>query len=346
MKRGPFIVVAGLLSVVLVLCAGAFAYDAAKPQRLADGLTVNGVPIGGLTTAQAKAKLARALVSPLQRPVTLLLPSGQRTTLTPRKAAVRMDVDRAVAQADRLSRQGSILQRVWRSLTGGQTRRDLSAAMSYSKAAVRATVQRVAGQVDRSPQDAGVQPQGDVLVTTPSHDGVAVQRDVLRRAIVRRLVRAHGSDRVRVPVRRLRPEVTEDDLGGQYPSYIMVDRAAFELRLYQNLRLAHTYSIAVGQQGLETPAGLYDIQDKQVDPTWHVPESDWAGDLAGKTIPPGPDNPLKARWMGFNGGAGIHGTADVDSLGSAASHGCIRMAVPDVEDLYDRVSVGTPVYVQ
>ncbi len=191
-----------------------------------------------------------------------------------------------------------------------------------------------------------MQPQGDQLVTSPGSDGVAVQRGALRRAIVRRLVDAGGSNRIRVPVRTLTPEVTEADLGAQYPSYIVVNRDAYELKLFRNLQLVKTYTIAVGQQGLETPAGLYDIQDKQIDPTWHVPEAEWAGDLAGKTIPPGPDNPLKARWMGFNGGAGIHGTVDEASLGSPASHGCIRMSVPDVEELYDEVAVGTPVYVQ
>ena len=82
-----------------------------------------------------------------------------------------------------------------------------------------------------------------------------------------------------------------------------------------------------------------------MDPTWNVPDSAWAGSLAGQSIPPGPDNPLKARWMGIYNGAGIHGTSDVASLGSAASHGCVRMDVPDVIDLYDRVDVGTPVYI-
>jgi lipoprotein-anchoring transpeptidase ErfK/SrfK len=105
------------------------------------------------------------------------------------------------------------------------------------------------------------------------------------------------------------------------------------------------YPIAVGQAGLETPAGKYNIQNKQVDPSWHVPESDWAGSLAGQVIPPGPQNPLKARWMGIYAGAGIHGTSDVGSLGTNASHGCIRMAVPDVIDLYDRVNVGDPVFI-
>jgi lipoprotein-anchoring transpeptidase ErfK/SrfK len=97
--------------------------------------------------------------------------------------------------------------------------------------------------------------------------------------------------------------------------------------------------------GLETPEGVYEIQDKQVEPYWHVPESDWAGDLAGQVIPPGPSNPLKARSMGIYEGAGIHGTEETSSLGTAASHGCVRMAIPDVEELYDLVEVGTPIYI-
>jgi hypothetical protein len=313
---------------------------------MAHGITVNGVDIGGLTRAQARAKLSAQLLAPLQRTVTILLPSGKRARLNPTTAQVRMDIDRALAQADKLSRRGSILGHVWRDVTGGKIERPLTASLSYSQAAVRATVARIAGRIDHPAQDATVAPQGGALVTTPGHNGAAVQRSVLRRAIVRRLMHANGSDRVRVPVRNVRPDVTEQDLGARYPSYVLVDRNAFQLHLFKNLKLVKSYPIAVGMQGLETPAGLYDIQDKQVDPTWHVPDSDWAGDLAGKTVPPGPDDPLKARWMGFNGSAGIHGTSELGSLGSAASHGCIRMAVPDVENLYDQVDVGTPVYIE
>jgi len=122
-------------------------------------------------------------------------------------------------------------------------------------------------------------------------------------------------------------------------------RGAFTLHFYRHLQEAKSYRVAVGQAGLETPQGLYSIQDKEVNPYWHVPQSDWAGALAGKVIPPGPENPIKARWMGIYNGAGIHGTDAIGSLGTAASHGCIRMAIPDVEDLYDRVDVGTPVYI-
>ena len=346
MKRGPFIVLAGLLSVLLLAAAGVYAYDASRTDRLADGLTVNSVPIGGLTPDQARAKLTRALVVPLQRPVRIMLPDGEAMKLTPRQARLRLDVNAAVDQATHVSRQGSILERTWRDLSGGAIHRHFDVALGYSRSAVRRTVTRIADQIDAPAEDATLMPQGDTLVSSPGSAGVAVERDVLRRAIVRRLVSPDGSDSVRVPVRHVAPDVTEADLSTHYPSYILVDRASFTLRLFKDLKLADTYPIAVGQQGLETPAGLYDIQDKQVDPTWHVPESDWAGDLAGKSIPPGPDNPLKARWMGFNGGAGIHGTAESDSLGSAASHGCIRMDVGDVEQLYDQVTVGTPVYIR
>jgi lipoprotein-anchoring transpeptidase ErfK/SrfK len=150
---------------------------------------------------------------------------------------------------------------------------------------------------------------------------------------------------IEAPVDRTKSTLTTADLASKYPVYLTVDRENFQLKLWDNLKLAKTYPIAVGMQGLETPAGTYTIDDKQVDPSWHVPDSAWAGDLAGKVIPPGPDDPIKARWMGFYNGAGIHGTDEVDSIGSAASHGCVRMTIPDVEDLYDRVPLGTPIYV-
>ena len=78
-----------------------------------------------------------------------------------------------------------------------------------------------------------------------------------------------------------------------------------------------------------------------------MPNSDWAGAAGpGKVIPGGaPENPLKARWMGIFDGAGIHGTDAISSIGTAASHGCVRMRIPDVIELYDQVPVGAPVYI-
>jgi lipoprotein-anchoring transpeptidase ErfK/SrfK len=189
-----------------------------------------------------------------------------------------------------------------------------------------------------------VEPSPDSLNLVEGQDGLTVRTGQLRDELEAAIGSPH--DRVVKPkVDRVKPQVTTDQLAGKYPVYMTVDRAAFQLRLWKDLKLAKTYTIAVGQAGLETPAGLYSINDKQVNPSWHVPDSAWAGDLAGKVIPPGPADPLKARWMGFYDGAGVHGTDDVASLGTAASHGCIRMAIPDVIELYDQVPVGTPIYV-
>ncbi len=151
---------------------------------------------------------------------------------------------------------------------------------------------------------------------------------------------------VKARVEKTQPKVGIDDLAEKHPIVVTVDRGGFSLKVYKNLKLAKSYTIAVGQAGLDTPAGKYNIQNKAVDPAWHVPNSAWAGSLAGQVIPGGaPNNPLKARWLGIYDGAGIHGTSDVGSLGTAASHGCIRMAVPDVMEVYDMVPVNAPIYI-
>ena len=83
----------------------------------------------------------------------------------------------------------------------------------------------------------------------------------------------------------------------------------------------------------------------QMNPTWLPPNSDWAKDA--KPIPPGATNPLGTRWIGTSApGVGIHGTPDDASIGSYASHGCIRMHIPDAEDLYARVVIGMPVIIR
>ena len=178
-----------------------------------------------------------------------------------------------------------------------------------------------------------------------SQPGVSVQADELRDQL-EAAIQDPESRTVEAPVQQVEPEVTTDELAAQYPVYLTVDRSNFQLRLYRDLELAKTYTVAIGAVGFDTPAGLYHIQNKAVDPAWSVPDADWAGDLAGTIVPGGvPENPLKARWMGIFDGAGIHGTDDVGSLGTAASHGCVRMAIPDVIELYDQVPVGTPIYI-
>ena len=161
---------------------------------------------------------------------------------------------------------------------------------------------------------------------------MALREQEMHDAITSEVEEPGRGKRLVAQVRITHPEVTTKELAAAYPTYITVSQSEYKLRLFRNLKLVKEYPVAVGGGGYYTPTGLHSIQDKQVDPTWNVPTSSWAGDLAGQSIPPGPSNPLKSRWMGIYDGAGIHGTDDTGSIGSAASHGCIRMLIPDVED--------------
>jgi hypothetical protein len=335
-----------LCLVLLLVGAGAvYAYDHGRRDRIAKGIMVNGVPVGGMSADAARAKLRAALLEPLNRPVEVRH-RGRRFVLTSDRARIGLDVDGSVDRAVDASRQGGVLARVWRELRGAPVRQEVRADVAYSRAAVRRLVRRVQRAIDRPAREAKLDLEGGVVDPTPSRDGVAVRAAWLGSKVRRTLLSTGERRPVHVRTEVVEPKVTTAELAEKYPAVIVVHRSQFKLTLYKGLRPAKTYGIAVGQVGLETPAGLYHVQNKAVDPAWHVPDSDWAGDLAGKVIAgDDPSNPIKARWMGIYNGAGIHGTADDASIGSAASHGCIRMHIPDVEELYEQVEVGAPVYI-
>jgi lipoprotein-anchoring transpeptidase ErfK/SrfK len=333
------------LAALLVVCAvAAWAYDDSRKDTFPEGVRVGGVDVGGMEAAEARAELEDRLLRSLREPVVATF-RGRRAVLSPRRADVTIDVDGAVDDALEQARDGWFVTRVAREVTGGEAEVEVKPPVTYSRRAVDHFMAEIVDRFDREPVDASVDFTPTSLEPVAAQDGVTVQRRALRRAVVRALTTATAPHEIPVRVKTVKPQVTTAELAEKYPIVITVDRGSFELRLWKNLRLAKTYRIAVGAIGLETPAGLYTIQNKAVDPVWTVPNSDWAGDLAGQSIPPGPENPLKARWMGIYDGAGIHGTDAIGSLGTAASHGCIRMAVPDVIDLYDQTPVGAPVYI-
>ncbi len=344
MRHGSFIAVA-IIVVVLVGGAGAvYAYDSGREDTIAQGITAAGVDLGGMRAAEARAALEDAVERPLRRSVKVRY-GGRTFRLTPRQARLETDVEGMVREALALSREGNLVSRTARDLMGEEVRADLDSRVSYSRRAVSRLVRRVKRESDRPAEEPSIAWSGTGLSIEPGRNGREISAKRLRSQVARELT-LPGGRMVRPRAKVVRTKTSRSELRRRYPEVITVDRSGYRLRLYRNLKLVESYPIAVGQAGLETPAGLYSIQNKAVDPVWHVPKRKWAGRLAGKTIPGGrSDNPLKARWMGIYDGAGIHGTDEVSSLGSNASHGCIRMSIPGVKDLYDRVSVGAPVYI-
>jgi lipoprotein-anchoring transpeptidase ErfK/SrfK len=342
-RRSQIAIVLGL--VLLLLGAGAaYAWDAAKKDEIAGGVTIGGVDVGGRTAEEAELLIEADLVEPLDRPVEVTY-GDENFTLEAHELDVRADVNAMVDAALSRSQEGGLPGRLWRYATGGEVDEDIPPHISYSQNTLDDFIKGVQGNINRPPQDATVAASTTSLDPVPSQKGIEVRVDELRSGLEAAVQSPH-SRTVKADVETVKPEVTTSELAEQYPHYIVIDRGGFQLRYFENLELARTYTIAVGQVGYDTPAGTYSIQNKAVNPAWTVPNSDWTGGLAGQVIPGGsPENPLEARWLGIYDGAGIHGTSDIGSLGTAASHGCIRMSVPDVIELYDLVPVGTPVYI-
>jgi lipoprotein-anchoring transpeptidase ErfK/SrfK len=342
MRSKAFTLVAILVAVLVVGSVAAYAYDSARSDKIAEGVTVGGVDVGGMTSDEARRVLESQVATRVERPIAVTYGKA-RFNLSDKDADVQADVGGMVADALEASRDGNVVTRVVRDLTGGEEDVAVAARATYSREAADALVKRVKAKLDREPQDATL--DFPSLAAVKEKDGISVKRGALAQRVAAVLT-STGDRTVEAPVKTTKPKVTRDELAKKYPTVLVADRSTFQLKLYKDLKLAKTYTVAFGAAGYDTPTGLYNIQNKAVDPAWTVPNSDWAGDLAGQVIPGGtPENPLKARWLGIYDGAGIHGTDDVGSLGSAASHGCIRMAVADVIDVYDRVPVGTPIYI-
>ena len=344
MARKLQILLVFVIAIMLVAAVGAYAWDSSKSDEIADGVTIGGVDVSGMTADEATKVVESELVDPLRKKVTVTY-DGVKYQLSPEKLEVDSDVDGMVDKALEESQEGGLPTRVWRYATGGEVDVAISPQVTYSNKAIDEFIAKVAADVNTEPVNATIEPTAVSLDGVAGHDGVEVSESALRTRI-ESVVQRTARRKVTVPVDTVEPEVSKEDLAAQYPTYLTVNRSTFELTLWKDLEPAKTYTVAIGAEGFDTPAGVYNIQNKAVDPAWSVPDSDWAGDLAGTVVPGGAaDNPLKARWMGIFDGAGIHGTDDTGSLGSAASHGCVRMSVPDVIDLYDQVPVGTPIYI-
>ena len=126
-------------------------------------------------------------------------------------------------------------------------------------------------------------------------------------------------------------------------SLLILDLSQRKVEVYQNQQLVATFPVAVGKKGWETPQGEFNVIQMIKNPAWQHP---WNG----KIVPPGPNNPLGERWIGFwtdgKNYIGFHGTPKEHLIGQAVSHGCVRMRNRDIKQLFELVSLGTSVKVK
>ena len=212
--------------------------------------------------------------------------------------------------------------------------------VAHDPSPVAAFVATIAKRTARKPRDASLDVVNGQVEAVRSRVGRALNTrastSILEKAV------SDGSSSARLSVRRLQPDVTEDSLGQTIVISISLNR----LWLYDGVKLDRSYPVATGQPQYPTPTGHFHIITKEVDPTWHNPARDTWGKDEPAEIGPGAGNPLGTRAMALDApGILIHGTYVDSSIGTHASHGCIRMHIPDSEALFLLVGVGTPVII-
>jgi lipoprotein-anchoring transpeptidase ErfK/SrfK len=287
---------------------------------IAAGVTVAGVDVGGLTAAEARA----AVQAFFARPLNLRL-GTERTSVRPTRFGARARIPLAISAA-----------------LSAPADRALRLRVVVSGPALRAWVARKARVFHRKPVNARIILRGSKPRIVAARLGRKLVKPEARTRI-RAALLAHRRA-LRLQVRSIRPAITPRKVG---PA-IVVRRGSRRLVLYRGskpgkMRAVRTFPVAVGQPAWPTPLGSFAIRTMTRNPWWYPPDQPWAE--GAQPIPPGPGNPLGTRWMGVGGGVGIHGTYNSGSVGTAASHGCIRMHISSSEWLFERVRIGTPVYI-
>jgi lipoprotein-anchoring transpeptidase ErfK/SrfK len=309
----------GVLFTLALAGIGAAAPSAGRaPAIIPRGVSVGNVYVGGLTSEQARARLRWAF----NRPVHLSF-NEQHWTVPARYLGATVDPDQGVTDALAAARAERVKADV---------KIDASKVHDYANALDR--------RFSYDATDAHAYLVGLTPAIARGKPGLQVRVQETARRLERAL-RSGLRRRVVVGWEVVQPRVTSTSFG----PIIVIRRGSNSLNLYSGTQLVRTFKIATGRAEYPTPTGDFAVVDMQRNPWWRPPSSDWARGL--KPIPPGPGNPLGTRWMGLSApGVGIHGTPDAASVGYSASHGCIRMYVPDAEWLFDHVHVGTPVFIR
>ncbi len=318
----------------------AYRYDRSTAARILPGVTIDGVPVGDMTRQQAIRTVERKADLTLGGALSVTA-SGHSWTVTPAQLGMRADVEAAVDRAFSLADSMSFVSRVWHRVRENPVNVRLPLSYSYDDAAMQSFVQDAFDQVEVPAVNARIALVDDELVTRRSRTGLEMKMgmalDRLRSALEDR------ASSVAFPIRTVQPDVSTASLG----KTIVVDLSDLQLTLYQGLKVDKQYPVATAAPGYVTPVGTWQVVNKVENPTWYNPAPTTWGAGEPMVIPPGPDNPLGTRALYLNApGIRIHGTPASYSIGTHASHGCIRMYISDSEQLYPLVPVGTKVIIK
>ncbi|HEY3210768.1 MAG TPA: L,D-transpeptidase family protein [Actinomycetota bacterium] len=333
------VILALLIAGVAGTAFAAYRYDQARAGRILPGITIEGVPVGEMTRAQALKAVSAKIQETLSSHITVQA-AGKDWDRTLADLGLAADVESPVDQALRLSASYSWLSRTYRRIADKPIFRSFDVSYTLGQDPLQQFVDQVGEALAVAPRNASYGLAGGKIQKTHAKSGRALRPklslELLRDAIINRL------PAVELPVRTVRPKVTNQKVG----KAIIVNLSSNTLTLLDSFKSVKTYGVATAMRGYLTPPGSWHVIAKVMNPTWHNPAPDTWGKGEPLVIPPGPNNPLGTRALYLDApGIRIHGTPADYSIGTYASHGCIRMHIPQSEALYPLVPVGTPVFI-
>jgi hypothetical protein len=248
MGRKAQIAILALVALLLLGVAVGYAYDSSEKDKIADGVTVGGVDVGGMDEAEARQAVSHQLLGPLKHSLRVGY-DGRSWTLPGKGLKVHADINAAIEEAVAESRSGGFPGRLVRYVTGSGLDKQIGADVTYSKPAINRFVRRVAAHVDREAQDATVEPGPDSLEVVAAKNGRKLRDNLLTSQLEAAVLNADADHAIAARTHSTKPEVTTKEVASAYPSYLTLDRSTFTLRLWKHLKLAKTYTVAVGQEG-------------------------------------------------------------------------------------------------
>ena len=340
----PFLVISILIGI------GIRSYNAEKiyfDSHILSNVYYNGEDISGLSfneveeiVYQDMAELSQAII------ITAVYDDGKsvETSITAEDISLSFNenIIEEIKKANR-KKQYDAYEYIKAFLQEDWDKKEFTLTWDFNQDVINQKIQELGNSIEKQPIEATISFDKEPLIIK-EEVGYHIDTDIILKQSIDIFTSGETSRSIEVNVETINPKNKQED----FHNFIYINKSDKKLYLYNNKgELVKTYSVAVGTSRYPTPSGDFVIELKRYEPTWVNPAPNgWGSDMP-KSIPPGPNNPLGPRALNLNSpGIRIHGTYNYSSIGTAASHGCIRMLPKDVIELYELVEVGSKVFIR
>ncbi len=329
------------IAAFLVVASAVSVYaDSRHRGEMFPRTVVLGVDVTGMTREEAVQTVREQVVAPLMMPLTVRFREWE-WVIDPGAMGLDVDVEGLVEMAYRQGWERSVFERALRRALNRPLSIEIGLEYTLNKDLLIKELNGIAAAIDREVVNASLNFdfQTGKLTFHPSQDGLWMDVEASLKLVEEGLL---SSNRVVEPVVVVKPpSLSSDDV----QTVLVVDIMGNTLKWYNKDTLVNTYYVATGEPKYPTPLGKYYIIRKEENPVWINPNVEWSKDMPPR-IEPGPNNPLGVRALVTSAAGGtvlIHGTSNL--VPGLHSHGCIRMANWAILELFEHVSVGTPVFI-